>query len=57
MVAAGGGTRVDAQRALIESAAARGVEAAWFFQTGTSLPPMGDDEDDETRTTKVTRAR
>jgi hypothetical protein len=37
---------VDAQHALIEGAAARGVEAAWFFQTGTSLPSV-DDEDAE----------
>ena len=36
---------VEAQRALIEEAAARGVEAAWFFQTGTSLPSTGEEEE------------
>src|SRR5690606_27994685 len=38
---------LEAHRALIERAAALGVEAAWFFQIGTSLPPAGDDEDAE----------
>ena len=32
------GHAVDAQRRLIEARATVGVEAAWFFQTGTSLP-------------------
>jgi hypothetical protein len=38
------GHLVDAQRRLIESAGAIGVEAAWFFQTGTSLD-LDDAED------------
>ena len=38
---------LDEQRALIERAAARGVEEAWFFQTGTALPTAGGEEDDE----------
>ena len=40
------GMAVDVQRRLIESADSVGVEAAWFFQTGTSLP-MPEDEDEE----------
>jgi hypothetical protein len=36
-----------AQRRLIEGADAAGVEAAWFFQTGTSLPSVGDDKEDD----------
>jgi hypothetical protein len=36
-----------AQRRLIEGADAAGVEAAWFFQTGTSLPPEEDDDEDD----------
>jgi hypothetical protein len=39
------GHQVSAQRRLIESAGTVGVEAAWFFQTGTSLP--ADEDDDE----------
>lgn len=38
------GHAVDAQRRLIDATGALGVEAAWFFQTGTSLP--ADDEDE-----------
>ena len=47
------GHAVDGQRRLIESAGSHGVEAAWFFQTGTSLPDEAvdddepDDDDDE----------
>ena len=46
------GHAVDAQRRLIESAGAVGVAAAWFFQTGTSLPseqpePEPEDEDED----------
>jgi len=41
------GHAVDAQRRLIESAGSMGVEAAWFFQTGTSLPDEDSDEDDD----------
>ncbi len=41
------GHAVSAQRRLIESAAAHGIDAAWFFQTGTSLPDLDDDDDDE----------
>jgi hypothetical protein len=41
------GHAVDAQRRLIESAGTVGVEAAWFFQTGTSLPTEDSDDDDE----------
>ncbi len=43
------GHAVDAQRRLIEAAGSHGIEAAWFFQTGTSLPGDEgvDDEDDE----------
>ena len=41
------GHAVEAQRRLIEGAGARGVEAAWFFQTGTSLPTEGAEEEDE----------
>lgn len=47
------GHAVDAQRRLIESAGQLGVEAAWFFQTGTSLPSddgfdeVDDDDEDE----------
>jgi hypothetical protein len=37
------GHHVSAQRRLIEGAGAVGIEAAWFFQTGTSL--IADDED------------
>ena len=36
-----------AQRRLIEGAASVGVEAAWFFQTGTSLPSEDDDDEDD----------
>jgi hypothetical protein len=35
---------VTAQRRIIENA---GVEEAWFFQTGTTLPPVDEDGDDE----------
>ena len=38
---------IDEHRALIASAAQRGVEAAWFFQIGTSLPSAGGDEDED----------
>jgi len=44
------GHGVSAQRRLIDGADAVGVEAAWFFQTGTSLPsepPSDSDEDDD----------
>ncbi|MFT3696302.1 MAG: hypothetical protein QM831_24390 [Kofleriaceae bacterium] len=41
------GMAVDVQRRLIESADSVGVEAAWFFQTGTSLPSTIDEEDEE----------
>jgi hypothetical protein len=41
-----GRDELDEQRALIESAAARGVEEAWFFQTGTALPAMGGEDGD-----------
>jgi hypothetical protein len=41
------GPAVELQRQLIEAAATRGVEAAWFFQTGTALPSVGGDEDDD----------
>ena len=36
-----------AQRRVIEDAAARGVEAMWFFQTGTSLPADEDEDEDD----------
>lgn len=38
------GHAVDAQRRLVESAGSHGIEAAWFFQTGTSLPGEDDEE-------------
>ncbi|HEY0255107.1 MAG TPA: hypothetical protein VGC41_26450, partial [Kofleriaceae bacterium] len=41
------GMAVEVQRRLIESADSVGVEVAWFFQTGTSLPSADDDEEDE----------
>src|SRR5437868_1037314 len=50
------GHAVEAQRRLIEGAEVVGVEAAWFFQTGTSLGgdedeagegAQGDDDDDD----------
>ncbi len=41
------GHAVEGQRRLIESAGTLGVEAAWFFQTGTSLPVEVEDDDDE----------
>lgn len=37
------GMAVDVQRRLIDGAQSVGVEVAWFFQTGTSLPTVGDD--------------
>ncbi|MEO7729702.1 MAG: hypothetical protein ABIY55_01930 [Kofleriaceae bacterium] len=37
----------EAQRQLIEGAGLHGIEEAWFFQTGTSLPLIAADEDDE----------
>jgi hypothetical protein len=40
------GHQVIAQRRLIESAGTVGVEAAWFFQTGTSLPAEDGDDDE-----------
>ncbi len=40
------GPAVEIQRLLIESSADHGVEAAWFFQTGTSLPNVVDDDHD-----------
>jgi hypothetical protein len=41
------GHEVEAQRQLIEGAGAVGVETAWFFQTGTSLPAADDDQDED----------
>ena len=41
------GHATQGQRRLIESAGPLGVEAAWFFQTGTSLPSEDDEEADE----------
>jgi len=41
------GHAVEAQRRLIEAAGAKGVEEAWFFQTGTSLPSVDDEDDDD----------
>jgi len=41
------GLAVEIQRRLIDGADAVGVDAAWFFQTGTSLPFAGEEEDDE----------
>lgn len=41
------GHAVEGQRRLIESAGTLGVEAAWFFQTGTSLPVEAEDDEDE----------
>jgi hypothetical protein len=41
------GHAVDAQRRLIEAAGSQGVEAAWFFQTGTSLPSEDEEPDDD----------
>jgi hypothetical protein len=38
---------LDAHRAVIERAGERGVEAAWFFQIGTSLPSAGDEDEGE----------
>ncbi len=40
------GLAVEVQRRLIEGAGVVGIDAAWFFQTGTSLP-LRDDEDDD----------
>ena len=44
------GLAVDIQRRLIDGADTVGIEAAWFFQTGTSLPcaDSSDDEEEET---------
>ena len=39
--------QVEVQRQLIDATRDRGVEAAWFFQTGTSLPSIDDDEDED----------
>ena len=41
------GHAVEAQRRLFEASANRGVEEAWFFQTGTCLPSIHDAEDDQ----------
>ena len=41
------GMAVDVQRRLIDGADSTGIEAAWFFQTGTSLPILGGDHDDD----------
>lgn len=41
------GMAVDVQRRLIDGAESVGVEAAWFFQTGTSLPILDDDDEDQ----------
>lgn len=49
------GHAVEGQRRLIESAGTLGVEAAWFFQTGTSLPVEAEDDEDEETTTKTMR--
>ena len=35
------------QRSVIAAASGLGVEAMWFFQTGTGLPLRPDDEDDD----------
>jgi PBS lyase HEAT-like repeat len=37
----------DAQRELIEGAGLHGIEEAWFFQTGTSLPAIRAEDEDE----------
>jgi hypothetical protein len=42
------GHGLTAQRRLIESTTTFGVAEAWFFQTGTSLPPLEDEDDDDT---------
>jgi len=39
------GHAFEVQRRLIEGAAVHGIEEAWFFQTGTSLPAIGNDDD------------
>ncbi len=36
---------VEEQRALVSRIGA--IEAAWFFQTGTEMPSVGDDSDDD----------
>ncbi len=41
------GMAVDVQRRLIDRADSVGIEAAWFFQTGTSLPVLDDEEADD----------
>lgn len=41
------GHQVTAQRRLIEGGGTVGIEAAWFFQTGTSLPTEGEPDDDD----------
>ncbi len=41
------GMAVDVQRRLIDGADSVGIEAAWFFQTGTGLPILGDADDDD----------
>ena len=41
------GLAVDVQRRLIDGADGVGVDAAWFFQTGTSLPLRDSDDDDD----------
>lgn len=41
------GHQVTAQRRLIEGGGIVGIEAAWFFQTGTSLPTEGEPDDDD----------
>lgn len=42
-----GEAALAAQRALIEGAGVHGIEEAWFFQTGTSLPAVSEDPDDD----------
>ena len=41
------GLAVEIQRRLIDGADTVGIDAAWFFQTGTSLPFAGSDDDEE----------
>jgi hypothetical protein len=54
------GHHVSAQRRLVEGGGAVGIEAAWFFQTGTTLPtddgeqPDDDDEDSDERRRAMT---
>src|ERR1051326_7277509 len=43
------------QRRLVEEAGAVDVEAAWFFQTGTSLPAQAMDEDESDADEEITK--